>query len=448
MTIRKQWIVMLLIISFITVMLNSVLLSGLTKQFYSGHMTDRYEAHKEEIINYLTTTLENYEESKYSPTQMKLELMNHLDEPITGIRFVDYKNDVDISVGFVEHMSTHMGPMRMRNWGAITEKKKFLLFSGEEEIGYMEIEKYISVSSTTESSIFTRALMRNTMISSFAVILFSLIIGIIISGKTSKELSETAKYAQSLDYKKTIEIKDSKVIEINNIRRSLNELKTKLQLKEKSRKNLIDELIHQTRTPLTIIKNHLEAVEDDIIEMGQDEIDVLKNEVENLTMIISNITKMIEVSGESKEIVLREFDLSESVKMVCMGLKNQFKKKNISFEINTKEKVLVKSDEYRIKQSVYNILTNAYKFTEEGGKVEVSLEKISESIVISIKDDGIGMDKKEINTVFEAYVSTRKKDNQGEGLGLYIVKKNIEDIGGKVEVISEIDKGSEFRIIL
>ncbi|MCT4631986.1 MAG: HAMP domain-containing histidine kinase [Firmicutes bacterium] len=448
MTIRKQWIIMLLIISFITVILNSLFLAGLTKNFYSGHMNDRYEAHKDEIIGYLTKTLENYEENKYSPTQMKLELMNHLDEPITGIRFVDYKNRVDISVGFVEHMNTHMGHRHMKNWGEMTEKNKFLLFNKDEEIGYLEIEKFISVRNTSESGKFSRALMKNTFISSFAVIIFSIIIGITISRKTSKELSETAKYAQSLDYKRTIEIKDSKVIEINNIRRSLNELKTKLQFKEKSRKNLIDELVHQTRTPLTIIKTHLEAVEDEVIDLGEDEIDILKNEVENLTTIISNITKMIEVSGESKEIVFKDFDLSQAVNRVCMGLKNQFKKKNISFRVKVKEKIVINSDEYRISQSVYNILTNAYKFTDNNGHVDISLSREDGKAVISIKDDGIGMDKKEKNTVFEAYVSTRKKDNQGEGLGLYIVKKNIEDIGGKVEVISEIDKGSEFRIIL
>lgn len=450
MTIKKQWIIVLLFISLITVLFSTLFLSMLTGKYFSGYMETRYTQHLNEIVDYVTKNLENCEEDScsYLPEQMRLELSNHLDEPITGIYFVDYKNNVEISVGFDEGNSGHghmSGHMNNDNPLVINSYK---INSQGDELGLLKIQRMVSITSTSESRFFTKALVRNTIISSVVAVFLSMIIAVVVSKKTTSELYDTAEYANAIDLDKEIAIKSSNIVEINSIRRSLKDLRTKLKLKDASRKNLVDELVHQSRTPLTIIKNYLEAVEDGILNFGNEEIDICKNEIDNLTSIISNISQMIETSGERENTKIEDFELVSVISQIVKGLSNQFDSKNIQLTLSGDKSIKIKSDKYKISQAIYNILTNAYKFTQENGKVEIVAYKKKDSIILEISDNGIGIDKNEIEDIFSPYVTTRKNGNTGEGLGLYIVKKNLEDIGGDILVNSRVGEGSTFTITI
>jgi signal transduction histidine kinase len=125
----------------------------------------------------------------------------------------------------------------------------------------------------------------------------------------SRDLMRTEKMAQGISLGEDIKLTDAKISEIRTIQQSLEELNTRLKLKSKSRKVLTDELVHQTRTPLTVLKTHLEGFSDGLIDMTADEVSVCENQIENLTAIISNMSSMIDAEKDFDPVTCEEFEL-------------------------------------------------------------------------------------------------------------------------------------------
>ncbi|MFA9424079.1 MAG: sensor histidine kinase, partial [Sedimentibacter sp.] len=204
-----------------------------------------------------------------------------------------------------------------------------------------------------------------------------------------------------------------------------------------------------TRTPLTILRTHLEGFEDGIIDMTPEEIKTCENQIENITLIITNMSGMLDADKEIDQVKYEEFELNQLLKQVVGGLKVQFDKKNIELKLTSDKKIVMNTDKYKLSQSIYNILTNAYKFTEKNGKVTLSYGIIKEEIVISIEDTGIGMNSEDKKHIFDAYYKgSNSSKSTGEGLGLYIVKENLDKINGTIDVVSELGAGSKFTITI
>ena len=207
--------------------------------------------------------------------------------------------------------------------------------------------------------------------------------------------------------------------------------------------------MHQTRTPLTILKSHLEGVEDGIIEMNEDEIDIWKNQIDNITVIIANMSGMIDANKENDDLVIEKFDVSQLINQIVSGISPQFLKKEILLNILSHEKIYVETDQYKLSQIIYNILTNAYKYTENNGSVDIDYFVNNGIIYIKIKDTGVGISKDDIDKIFNAYYrSPEVLKINGDGIGLYVVNENLKLINGSIEVLSEINKGSTFIINL
>jgi len=102
-----------------------------------------------------------------------------------------------------------------------------------------------------------------------------------------------------------------------------------------------------------------------------------------------------------------------------------------------------------LSQAIYNVLTNAYKFTRDNGYVKISYNMDSEDLVIRIDDNGIGIAKEELDRIFEAYYrSSTTTDFSGDGIGLYIAKENLHKIHGTIQVSSNLNVGSSFVITI
>ena len=233
------------------------------------------------------------------------------------------------------------------------------------------------------------------------------------------------------------------------IQKSLESLETRLKLKNKARKTLVDEMVHQTRTPLTILKIHLEGMEDGIIQMEPEEIKICEDQIDHLSMIITNMSELIDAGTNERKIVLEEFDLVLFMKQILNGMKSQFQNKNINLELLSIEKMVVQTDKYRLGQTVYNVLTNAYKFTQSGGKVSLQYYREGDNLHIEIADTGVGISEEKQLKIFDAYYKgDAESGGMGDGLGLFIAKENIESMGGRIKVISREGKGSRFILII
>ena len=441
MSIKKQWLITLIMIALIAIVINSSLYGLLIDKFFVGYIEENYSNQVEEIQEYSKYILQNHSVSK---EQIKMEMQKYLDDPISEIHLY-YPNGQKI----IEAKGTGMGMMggRMMHGDIREERDEYNINDEEVIIGKLVITRQGSVQSSATSIIFKNVLFTNSLISGVIVLFIAIIVSILISKRTAKDMIDTANYAKALDISKQMEIQYSTITEIKEIQNSLILLSTKLKLKEKSRKQKLDTMAHQARTPLTIIKSHLEAAKDGIVIMDENRLESCINQVDNLTNMIYNLNEFVDIEQESQPLKIETFDYVEEIKRIIKGFKIQFENRNIQLTLSGLNSVLISTDKYLLTQGIYNILTNAYKFTQDGGRVELNIQNMDGNIVLKIEDNGMGIPKESLPKIFNAYTrSSNAMKIPGQGLGLFILSNNIERIGGKVEVFSELRKGTIFQI--
>lgn len=442
MTIKRK----LIILGF-----SLVLISTLLSSIISGLYIDRYftnyikEEHLNNIENIKIFAQEILLENPNEVEIYSRELANYIKDPVLGIKIRNKSNEEIISVG-PRGMQNHM--MGMRHNRTIQDDS-YEIYSNGNHLGYIIITTTSNLQDTQSITLFKNSLVRSTAISFFLVILFSFFIIGYMSEKMSKELIKTSRYARNIEEDNNEEIQMSSVIEIKGIQTSLFNLSKRLRMKESIRKEKADKLYHEIRTPLSILKANIEGAYDDIVELDKDRLLNLIKQTDIITSMVKNIASIIEYNEEAEKIEFNDFDIALELESIVSGLQAQFNQKGIKLSLISPKSLIINSNKDKLNQAIYNLLTNAYKFTEKNEEVEAKLYAEEDKVVIEIKDTGIGINELEVTEIFEPYFRGKNvKNYKGEGLGLHIAKQNITNIGGEIEASKNKDKGSVFRIIL
>lgn len=446
MTIRKLLLIFFIGISILIISINTGVLTFLTNRYFTDYLDKNYQTHLNQIIKYTEKVIDN---KNTSFKQMAVELETHLNDPIIGIKLYSNNGDLLVDVSSNYHMNRINGKMmnHMMSFRNENEVESYKIVNQGKVQGTLSITKYSSLENSIISKMFKKTLIINSLFSLIIALIMAVFVGSFLSKKISKSIEETETLANDIQMGLKISTKKTFISEISRLQQRLYELNTRLKIKQKSRKNLIDQLMHQTGTPLTILRTHIEGIEDGFIELNERELSVWKNQVENLDAIISNIGGMIDANKEENKISIEEFEISELINQIVIGLKPQFDKKNIELKLLSKNKIYMKSDQYKLSQSIYNLLTNSYKYTPSNGSVYIDYKEENDKLILSIKDTGLGISDFDKEKIFDAYYrSNNTLQIKGEGIGLFVVKENITLLQGKIVVESELDKGSNFTI--
>lgn len=458
MTIRKRWILTLAFIAIISILVNSFVLSILTSRYFNQYLDETYQSRCKEIVAYLKNEfMDNSNGTTKVDTatqtmQMEEGLDSYLGESIIQIKVYDDQDNLiaqakDESYDNGKNSMNNMMGMMGRTTRGYDVVDVFNITDNKTVIGVVHITRFTTSANSYAAKMFQSSLIRNSAASLVIVIFVVFFLGWFMSKRISRDLRKTADMAREIDLGTENTYELSNTAEIRAIQQSLQSLGSRLKLKQKARKTLVDEMVHQTRTPLTILKMHLEGIEDGVIDMQPEEMKVCENQIQNLSDIIINISSLIEADAEEKEIQTENFELYQFLKQISNGMRAQFEKKQIHFELLSNEKIQMNSDKYKIGQSIYNILTNAYKFTAEQGKVELRYQLEKEEVLIQIKDNGCGMTQEEQEHIFDAYYKNDMEIGKGgDGLGLYVAKQNIEGLGGRIQIESKKGSGSSFTL--
>ena len=230
---------------------------------------------------------------------------------------------------------------------------------------------------------------------------------------------------------------------------------------EKIKADFIANVSHELRTPLTAIKGYTETLEEEAYENREDQrqfLGIIKRHTDRLINIVSDLLVLSEI--ESKESLSLEMsksdfedvDLNEVVKSSYESLRRKISEKNLQVEINVKEGIPgIKGNRFLLEQMLINLIDNAVKYTPERGRVTISAYSEDSNINLEISDTGIGIPKENLNRIFERFYrvdNTRSRKLGGTGLGLSIVKHIAIIHNGKIDVESEVGKGSRFLITL
>lgn len=224
----------------------------------------------------------------------------------------------------------------------------------------------------------------------------------------------------------------------------------KLKNLEEIRKDLVSKITHEISTPLTGIAGFVEAIEDKIIPENEIPkiVKTIKEEVERLTKLIDDLRNYSFIESINFKLNIEDINLKEEIEYALEIIKNKYKDKDIKVEISV-EQIVIKGDKKRIKEIFINILDNAFKFSKENGTVYIKNYKDKNYAYVSIKDEGIGIDKEDLNKIFTKFYRGKNaelNETKGTGLGLLITKELVEAHKGKIEIKSEKNKGTEVII--
>ena len=263
-----------------------------------------------------------------------------------------------------------------------------------------------------------------------------------------RQITEAAKqYASgNLDYEIPVYTHD----EMGYLSASLNYMAVQLKDMDDYQKKIVANVSHDFRSPLTSIKGYVEAMTDGTIpsELHQKYLKIILFETERLTDLTTDLLTLNEF--DTKELLLNkeEFDIQETIKNTAESFEGVCTPKHITIELLLLPgHVTVFADRRKIQQVLYNLIDNAIKFSESNSAITIEVVEKNEKVFVSIKDQGIGIPRKDQNKIWERFYKSdlsRGKDKKGTGLGLSIVKEIIQAHDEHINVISTEGVGTEF----
>jgi len=267
----------------------------------------------------------------------------------------------------------------------------------------------------------------------------------------SRDITERKKLEKKLqEQKKALEIDVTTEIKANQI----------MEKTLKSQEELFVNISHELKTPLNVISSTAQLLDmyykNDSLENKKDTfikyINSIKLNSYRLSKLINNIVDTSKIEAGFFEVNLSNNNIVEVVEEIIMSITNftEIKGLNIIFDTDIEEKIIA-CDPEKIERIILNLISNAIKFSNEGGEIFVNIEDMNEWVEISVRDNGVGIEKKHLDMIFDRFKQVDKslsRNAEGTGIGLSLVKSIVELHGGSISVESEYGKGSKFIVIL
>ena len=265
-----------------------------------------------------------------------------------------------------------------------------------------------------------------------------------------EKINKTAKKVANGQYQE-IFTTDGAICELNELADTLNTAKQDLAKTDSLRRDLLANVSHDLKTPLTMIKAYAEMVKDITYKdknKRNDNLKVIIDEVDRLNILVSDILDLSAMQSNMYSKKEEQFDLIEMVRKIIDKYKIFTMTEDYDFVFETNNnKIEIMADKKKIEQVLYNLITNAINYTGKDKKVTIRITEDKKKIKVEIIDTGKGIKEEDLKKIWDKYYKNDKKHKRnmiGTGLGLSIVKNILEIHNYNYGVISEKNKGSNF----
>ena len=442
-------------IGFILTTIVSILIAGLVSNYMITKKFNTYliEEHKNKLDKIATVIDGLYNDQTGFSTSNKSEILRYATAEQLYIEVKDKTGVVVFTSGTANiqnktMMGSMMGNSSEINPGQYAEDSYPLSKSNKNQ-GTIVFGYYGTSFLNTGALTFKMTLNQSFFVSIFIALIFGLIISILFSKQISSPLTKITDTANKIR-SGNLEVRShvtSKTKEIDDLNTSINYLAETLQSQELLRKRLTSDMAHELRTPLTNLKSHVEALLDKVWQPTEKMLTSFYEEIERLIKLVEGLSNIAKLEQTTLSLNKLKFNLSLELEEIVTSFKPLYENSGLKIYSNLTPNVDILMDKDKLKQVMYNLLSNSLKYSKINGEVLLTLRSINDSIIIEVKDNGIGIPKKDSPFIFERFYrsdESRDKNTGGVGIGLTIVKAIVEAHSGTINVISALGEGSTF----
>ncbi len=220
---------------------------------------------------------------------------------------------------------------------------------------------------------------------------------------------------------------------------------------ETLKNDFVANVSHEIKTPLSVIKNYTMALRNEnLSENTRNEyIETIVKATDNLSSLAGNILQLNKLENQEIETVPEVYDLCRQLCDCALNFDSLWEEKKIDFSADIEDKAIIRAHEHMLEIVWNNLLSNALKYTEPGGKINLVQTSDADTITVSISDTGCGMDNETMKHVFEKfYQADTSRSCEGNGLGLALALRVVEKLGGTLTVKSAVGHGSTFTVVI
>lgn len=440
-----------MLIIIITVFIIEIFLFNAIKNYY-------YKSIEEILSNQISFSTEFYRRY-FSSTNLKDIIIDDVDlfwrqttaqvqildeegkvlmDSIGAAHSIDYINTKDVTNALDGNKSTWIGKVEYDTEPVIAISSP--LKSNGKVVGVLRF-----VSSLRETNKIIMDIYKVLALIGFTVIVISGIFSIFLANTIVQPLKEVTKVAERMANGE-LKIRSRKRYndEIGKLSDTLNYMAEELIKKEKLKNNFISSISHELRTPLTSIKGWAITLNSGKVDekLLKDGLNIIENESDRLSNLVEELLDFSRYVSGKITVKKEEMSVVELLKQIGKQLKLRAKDKNIDFSVFYEDDLpIIIGDENRIKQVLINLLDNAFKFTDEGGKVKLSAVKNGDNITLKVEDNGAGIHEEDLPFVKEKFYKG-KNSKANTGLGLSICDEIVKLHGGTMDIKSKFMEGT------
>ena len=446
--IRKRLSILFVICSISAILLVTLFLNLTVNSKFNQYMIDIQNNRYQRIVSYFE---EVYKRDGKWTEESGAELMHEAYMGNYCLTLKDSNNKPIWGMNPNDISSKHLNTMLVKDKG-IYNSKTFEIKSNGMIVGYVDVGQYSSVLISEEDINFIASINKSIVASGVLALVIIIIISLYFSKQFSRPIKEVANLSVSLS-KGNFDAKSnsgSNIEELENLRNSINILAEKLKNQDMLRKRLVSDISHEIRTPLNVLQNNLEAMIDGVFPVTTERLNYLNDEVVRFGRLLNNLNLLKEFESESIKLNFERISLDELISAIYKDFYLAAENNNIKLDYETEadKDYHITGDRDKLIQVFINLIANALKFTEKGGRVEIKLYSNDKGIIVELKDNGIGIEEKDLPFIFERlYRGDRSRHQvEGNGIGLTIVKNILQLHNASIDVMSKVGEGTTFRI--
>ena len=236
--------------------------------------------------------------------------------------------------------------------------------------------------------------------------------------------------------------------EIGHLAGRFRDMAARLRETEEIERNFLMTVSHELRTPLTAIRGHVEALREGVVEdpeLRSASLDVIAAETARLERLVGDVLDLAKLDAHRFTVLREEVDMKRLVDRAYSAFGEEARRRAIEYRRDVRAEPVIESDGDRVLQIISNLLSNAFRWTPDGGRIELQLEAEDGHVSVAVADSGPGIAPRERERIFRPFFT---RDGGGTGLGLAIARELAVALGGRIELQSEPGAGSRFELVL